>query len=280
VIVKGQIVSHGEGASEGCLQCDINNLVNERLDGREKVDFVASVANLEEAGTWYYVVDCATCKAVIPFKHAPEDEPVVCFPTMRVRCLHCHTDHAYAADLISYCKTVAPRGIFTGDRPPTDAGGGDGEAFGGRQEDRRAEDSRERVILDREIDPVSSSLPCDNKLIVAVRGKRATIFFLSLSFCAAGSIFELALDILYPIPPAVFNELRSSVPATLLGNAYFGTLSLGLVLFILGMGNVFFATCRFKRKVDELVIRICSPTLAASRIAVPWTHIRRKERGD
>jgi hypothetical protein len=64
-------------------------------------------ANLEEAGTWYYVVDCAICNAVVPFKHAPEDEPIVRFPTMRVRCFHCHTDHTYASDLISRRKTAA-----------------------------------------------------------------------------------------------------------------------------------------------------------------------------
>jgi hypothetical protein len=75
-------------------------------------------ANLEEAGTWYYVVDCATCKALIPFKHAPEDEPVVRFPTMRVRCFQCHTDHTYAADLISHRKAVAPPGIFNADQQP------------------------------------------------------------------------------------------------------------------------------------------------------------------
>ena len=46
-------------------------------------------ANLEEAGTWYYVVDCAICKAVVPFKHAHEDDQIVRFPTMRVRCFHC-----------------------------------------------------------------------------------------------------------------------------------------------------------------------------------------------
>jgi hypothetical protein len=58
--------------------------------------------NSVEAAPWYYVVDCATCKEPISFKQAPspEVEPIV-FPTMRVRCPHCHTDHTYAADLIS-----------------------------------------------------------------------------------------------------------------------------------------------------------------------------------
>jgi hypothetical protein len=66
-------------------------------------------ANLEEAGTWYYVVDCAICKAVVPFKHAHQDDPIVRFPTMRVRCFHCHTDRAYAADLISRRNGIPPR---------------------------------------------------------------------------------------------------------------------------------------------------------------------------
>jgi hypothetical protein len=59
--------------------------------------------NSEEAGAWYYVVDCATCKAPILFKQAPspEGEPVVHIPAMRVRCPHCRSDHAYAGELIS-----------------------------------------------------------------------------------------------------------------------------------------------------------------------------------
>jgi DNA-directed RNA polymerase subunit RPC12/RpoP len=59
--------------------------------------------NSDEAGTWHYVVDCATCKETIPFKQAasPEDQPIVHVPTMKVRCPHCHNDHTYAAELIS-----------------------------------------------------------------------------------------------------------------------------------------------------------------------------------
>jgi hypothetical protein len=192
--VKGQIVPQGEGASDGCLQCDIDDLLNERLDGQGRVDLVASVPDLEESGTWYYVVDCATCKTAVPFKHAPEGEPLVCFPTMGVRCFRCHAVHTYVADLISRRESAAPRRICTGDRPPSDAGGGGGEASGGGQEDRRVEDSGERVIPDREVDPVSSSLQCDNSLIGAASGKGATIFFLSSSFFAAGWTLHLALD--------------------------------------------------------------------------------------
>jgi hypothetical protein len=80
-------------------------------------------ANVEEAGTWYYVVDCAICKALVPFKHAPEDEPIVRFPTMWVRCFRCHTNHTYASDLISRRKTAVPPEIFKRDRPAGDGGG-------------------------------------------------------------------------------------------------------------------------------------------------------------
>jgi hypothetical protein len=207
-MVKGQIVPDDERSSESCLHCEINDLVQEHVEGQEKFDLVALAANLEEARTWYYVVDCATCKAVIPFKHAPEDEPILPFPTMRVRCLHCHADHTYA---LSHRKAAAPSGIFKGDRPSSDAGDGDREASRDRQEDRGVGDPGGRVILDREIDPLSSSLRRDNIVIAAASKKRATIFFLSSCFFVAGWVLQLALDIFYPVPLAVLNELRSSV---------------------------------------------------------------------
>jgi hypothetical protein len=109
------------------------------------------------------------------------------------------------------------------------------------------------VILDREIDPLSSSLRRDNIVTAAVSGKRTTIFFLSSCFLAAGWLSQLALDIFYPVPLAVLNELRSSGPAMLLGTAYFGTVLLGLGLFIFGMGSFLIEACGFKRKVDEFV---------------------------
>jgi hypothetical protein len=121
--------------------------------------------NLEEAGTWYYVVDCATCKTPVPFKYAPEGEPIVCFPTMTVRCFQCHTHQTYAPDLISRRKAAPPRGIFNGDRQPSRVNDGN--------------------ISDRKIAPISASLRCNNILNVAVRGKRATIFFFSSCFFAA-----------------------------------------------------------------------------------------------
>jgi hypothetical protein len=279
-MVKGQIVPDDERSSESCLHCEINDLVQEHVEGPEKFDLVALAANLEEAGTWYYVVDCATCKAVIPFKRAPEDEPILRFPAMWVRCLHCHTHHTYAPDLISHRKAAAPSGIFKGDRPSSDAGDGDREASRDREEDRGVGDSGGRVILDREIDPLSSSLRRDNIVIAAVSGKRATIFFLSSCFFAAGWVSQLALDIFYPVPLAVLNELRLSGPAMLLGTAYFGTVLLGLVLFIFGMGSFFVEACGFKRKVGEFVLRIFSSILAVGRIAVPRIGVPRKDRSD
>ena len=68
-------------------------------------------ANSVEAGKWYYVVDCATCKEPIPFKEAPSlnDQPFVRLPTMKVRCPHCCNDHTYAGDLISRRQVAASR---------------------------------------------------------------------------------------------------------------------------------------------------------------------------
>jgi hypothetical protein len=208
-------------------------------------------ANLEEAGTWYYVVDCAICKAVVPFKHAPEDEPIVRFPTMRVRCFDCHTDHTYASDLISRRKTAAPREIFKRDRPPSHAGDGDREASRGRQEDRGVGASGSRVILNREIDPISFSLRCYNMLIVTISGKRATIFFLSSCFFATGSVSQLVLDIFYPSRRAVLNELRLSDPAMPLEIVFFGTVLFGLVLFIFGISSFFVPAFGFKRRLTK-----------------------------
>jgi hypothetical protein len=99
--VNGQIMPD-EGSPESCLDCEVKELAQEHVEGQEKADTAELPANLEEAGTWYYVVDCATCTAIIPFKYAPEDEPILRFPTMRVRCFQCHTDHTYAADLVSH----------------------------------------------------------------------------------------------------------------------------------------------------------------------------------
>ncbi len=260
-MVKGQMAAHDERSSETCLHCEINE---KDVAGQEKADPVALAATLEGAGTWYYVVDCATCKAVVPFKYAPEGEPIVCFPTMNVRCFQCNADHTYAADLISHRKAAAPRGIFNGDRQPSHAGDGNPEAFQDGQEHRGVGDSGGRVILDREIDSISASLRCNNILNVAAGGKRAAIFFLSSCFFAAGRISQLALDIFYPVPSAVLNELRSSGPAMLLETACFGTVLLGIVLFIFGMGSFFVEAFGFQPKVDEFVLRIRSSRLGGS----------------
>jgi hypothetical protein len=75
--VKDQMAPQDESSSESCLHREINERVQEKVEGQEKVDIADLAANSEEAGTWYYVVDCATCKAIIPFKHAPEDEPIL-----------------------------------------------------------------------------------------------------------------------------------------------------------------------------------------------------------
>jgi hypothetical protein len=245
--VEGQKAPQDESSSESCLHCEVNEPVQEHIEGQEKVGIADLAVNLEEAGTWYYVVDCATCKAVIPFKHAPEDEPILRFPTMRVRCFQCHTDHTYAADLVSHRKAAVPRGIFKRDRPPSYECDGNQEASRDRQEDR-GRDLGRRVILECEIDPVSSSLRRDDIVIAAVSGKRATIFFLSSCFFAAGWVLQLALYIVY-------NELPSSGPAVLLVTACSGTVLLGLALFIFGAGSFFVEVCGFKPNIDQFVLK-------------------------
>jgi hypothetical protein len=208
--------------------CESNGLVQEHIEGQEKANIAELAANLEKAGTWYYVVDCATCKALIPFKYTPEDEPVLCFPTMTVRCFHCHTAHTYAPGLISHRKAVPPREILQRDRPPSDGDDGDQEASGDRQEDRGSE---ERVIVERETDSLSSSPRRTDILMAAVSGMRAIIFFWSSCFFVAAWVLELALH--------AFDPLRSSGPAVLLTTGYFGSIMFGLLLFIFGMGSLF-----------------------------------------
>ena len=265
-MVKGQMAAQDEHSSETCLRDEINDVVQKA--GQEKADPVALAAFLEEAGTWYYVVDCATCKAVVPFKYAPEGEPIVCFPTMNVRCFQCYTKHTYAADLISHRKAAAPCGISKRDPPPSHASDGDREASRDRQEDRGAGDSEGGVIIERNIDPISASSRCNNILNVVVSGRRATIFFLSSCFFAVAWVSQLVLGTFYPVPSAILNELRSSGPAMVLGTAYFGAILLGLVLFIFGTGSFFVEAYDFKRKVDDFVLKAISLRLAAGRIAI------------
>jgi hypothetical protein len=166
-------VPQDERSSESCLHCEINERVQAEVEGQEKVDTSDLAANLEEAGTWYYVVDCATCKAVIPFKHAPEDEPILRFPTMTVRCVHCHTSHKYAPDLIFHRKVAPPpRGVL---QRASDADDGDQKACQDRQEHRGVETSEGPMIVERKIDRLSSSLRRANILVAALNGKNVTI---------------------------------------------------------------------------------------------------------
>jgi hypothetical protein len=239
-------MAQDERSSKSWLYCEINDLVQDHVGGQEKVDTADLAAEVAEAGTWYYVVDCATCKAVIPFKHAPEDEPILRFPTMMVRCFHCHTGHRYAPDLISHRKAAAPRGSL---QRASDAGDGDQEASRDRQEDRGVGTSEGPVIFEREIDCLSSSLRRADILIAAVGEKKATIFFLSSCFFAVGWVSQLALDVLYPAPLAVLNELRSSGPAMLLGTTFFSMVLLGFALFLFGIGSFLVETFGFKRRL-------------------------------
>jgi len=104
------------------------------------------------------------------------------------------------------------------------------------------------VIIERNIDPISASSQWKNILNVVVSGKsgrRATIFFLSSCFFAAGWVSHVALDIFYP----ALLELRSSGPAMLLGIAFFGTVLLGLALFVYGSGSYFVEAFGFERRL-------------------------------
>jgi hypothetical protein len=49
VIVKREVVPEDERASEGCLHCEINDLVQEHVEGQESVDAVALAANIAES---------------------------------------------------------------------------------------------------------------------------------------------------------------------------------------------------------------------------------------
>ena len=49
MVSKRQVVPQNEVASESCLHCEINDLVQEYVEGREKVDLVALAANMAES---------------------------------------------------------------------------------------------------------------------------------------------------------------------------------------------------------------------------------------
>jgi hypothetical protein len=265
--VKDQMATQDESSSENCPHWEINDGVQEHVEGQGPVEVADLAANSEEAGAWYYVVDCVTCKAIIPFKHAPEDEPILRFPTMRVRCFQCHIDHRYAAELVSHRRTAPPCRIFKRDRP-THAYDDGPEPSLVQQEDRGVRHTGERVALECETDPVGSSLQRDNIESATVNGRSATIFFLSSFFFAAGWVLHLALDFFYPVQLAVLDELRSAGLAMLLSIACSGTVLLGLVLLIFGTCMFFVEACGFKRHFDTFMLRTFYSRLGAGRIAV------------
>jgi hypothetical protein len=47
--MKEQIVPQDESTSESCLHCEINDLVQEYIEGQERVDIVESVAKMAES---------------------------------------------------------------------------------------------------------------------------------------------------------------------------------------------------------------------------------------
>jgi hypothetical protein len=247
--INDQVAPQAEGLSDGGLHCVVDEQVVEHNERQKKVNIAHLMPNSEEAGTWYYVVDCATCKAAIPFKHAPEGEPILALPTMMVRCFQCGTVHTYATDLISHRKAAHPCGIFRRDQPPETPNAQETSRV--RQEDCSGGDTGGHEIAESKIDTETSSLQYDNDVIAAVSGKRATIFFLSSCFLAIAWILRFALNISYPIPLAVFSEAHSRGPAALLNSAYFSAILCGLALFIFGTVTFLVETCHFERNAPK-----------------------------
>jgi hypothetical protein len=268
-----RMVTHDEGSSQSRLNCEINELVQKHVEGQERVDTADPASNPEDAGTWYYVVDCAICKAVIPFKHAPEGEPILRFPTMGVRCFQCRTVHTYAADLVSYRKAVAPRESFKRDEPlyaRDDAG------ETSPSEDRSLAVSAGQAISECEIASVGSLLRPDSSVIRAPREKGPAIFLLSSCFFSAGWVLQLAPGIFYRAQLGMLSESGSSGPTVLSGIGYLSAV-FGLILFIFGIGRLFVEACGFKGDVDQFVLRTFCSRLVAGRIVVPWIVAARKK---
>jgi hypothetical protein len=48
-MVKGEVVPQDESSSESCLHCEINDLVQEYIEGQEKVDIVELAAKIAES---------------------------------------------------------------------------------------------------------------------------------------------------------------------------------------------------------------------------------------
>jgi hypothetical protein len=49
VVSKREVVPQDEGPPGSCLHCEINDLVQEHLEGQERVDVVALAANIAES---------------------------------------------------------------------------------------------------------------------------------------------------------------------------------------------------------------------------------------
>jgi hypothetical protein len=49
MVSKREVVPQDESPSESCLHCEINDLVQEHIEGQEKVDIVALAANMAES---------------------------------------------------------------------------------------------------------------------------------------------------------------------------------------------------------------------------------------
>jgi hypothetical protein len=49
VTVRDQIVPQDDRSSESCLHCEINDLVQEHIEGQENVDLVGLTANMAES---------------------------------------------------------------------------------------------------------------------------------------------------------------------------------------------------------------------------------------
>ena len=245
--VNGQLVPQDECSSDGGLHCAIDERVVEHKQVHREVVILDPAPNSEAAGSWYYVVDCATCKAVIPFKHAPEGEPILRFPTMGVRCFQCRTVHTYASDLVSHRNVVAPREIFTGG--PAVARDAVRDAFQSQQEHHSVADTGGCGTVECKIEPDASCSRRDDVVIEAVSGKRTMIFFSSSCFFAAACLVQLALNVFHPVPLAAFDEAHSFGPTVLLDGVYFGAILCGLILFISGMRGFLVDAYSSKRDV-------------------------------
>jgi hypothetical protein len=61
---------------------------------------------------------------------------------------------------------------------------------------------------------------------------------------------------------------------------YFGTVLLGLLLFIIGTGSFVIEVCGFKYKIDEFTFKLFSSKVMASGITALRTGVAGKDRND